>query len=290
MSRSTDAFEMSIDHLQKVGRLHLWTFTFADVLTVKQGSACWSAACRELVERCNGLCGVRVFEMHKNHGLHIHAVIAGRWPIRLVRDIFQSHGFGRIHVCRITKNPYYIGKYLSESRRHNDLKGSRLWQCFGGRESKKKFSVKCKNIEYRGFGTRSYYVAKEMFPFLTSYQALQASSVVRSAAYECDSDLTGNIDGVVMELASEWYAKMRTDRKRLQSRLSEQITAWGNRVHPERIARHRNAIERSERCDAAIEMVVSAIGQGMTYSILPENNLVNHVTIPANDSLKACAV
>jgi len=77
--------------------------------------------------------GVRVFEMHETHGLHVHAIVIGRHDVDTIRQLAQHHGWGRIHVEAI-KDPsqvVYVAKYLSKTR-DGALQGKRVWSCFGG--------------------------------------------------------------------------------------------------------------------------------------------------------------
>lgn len=141
--KSKIACEMSVDALAALGeqegrRLFLWTFTFADVLEVKEASKRWGLLQRDLV-RC-GWRGLRVYELHDQepcHGLHVHCLTLGRRGVKFVRALAQSQGFGRIHVQKISRNPKYVAKYINKCRdwvsgkRVGALKGVRLWGKIG---------------------------------------------------------------------------------------------------------------------------------------------------------------
>jgi len=144
MSRSRDALHANIDRLADKGQLYFWTFTFPTVIDVAVARRRWASLSRDLV-RCVGFSGVRVFELHDTHGLHIHAVVVGRYSLRLVRTLCLRNNFGRVHVMRITRNPFYICKYVTKSYRADNpwLKGARLW-AFIGTEAR----TRCKDIEY----------------------------------------------------------------------------------------------------------------------------------------------
>jgi hypothetical protein len=111
--------------------VYFWTSTFKDVLTVKEASKRWSAFSKEVVREL-GVYGLRVYELHDEHGLHVHWLVHRFLPVRVVRQIAQRHGFGRIHVQRCGKwVGDYLAKYLSKEVRAVCLKGKRLWAAFG---------------------------------------------------------------------------------------------------------------------------------------------------------------
>lgn len=76
-------------------------------------------------------CGLRVFEMHKEHGLHVHLLTNKRIDVNECRKLSKRSGWGRIHVKRIPKSDTpYLAKYLSKER-PEAFKGWRLWAGFG---------------------------------------------------------------------------------------------------------------------------------------------------------------
>jgi hypothetical protein len=131
--KSRLAFKFNVEKLFERSRsgVYLWTSTFEKVLTVKQASKRWSAFSKEIVREL-GVFGLRVYELHDEHGLHIHWLVDRFIPVEIVRRIAEKHGFGRIHVERCGKwVGDYLAKYLSKEVRAVCLKGKRLWAGFG---------------------------------------------------------------------------------------------------------------------------------------------------------------
>lgn len=132
-----------------VGRMpdpHMWTFTFPVKIPPRHGAALWRKLAKDLV-RMVGMWGVRVYEPHPNgHGLHVHAVVSGRYDVNLVRRYAERHGFGRIHVCKVD-SPEYVSKYLTKSRRNDQWKGVRLWASFGVKRSHEWQPSRVKDIQ-----------------------------------------------------------------------------------------------------------------------------------------------
>jgi hypothetical protein len=108
--------------------LYLWTFTFPDLLPLHIAVRMWNHMLTILRRAYPDLIGVRVFEMHRHHGLHIHMVCTRRIEVDAVRRLAHLSGFGRIHVKRIHADQvHYIAKYLGKQARHPAFrKGSRL--------------------------------------------------------------------------------------------------------------------------------------------------------------------
>ena len=77
--------------------------------------------------------GVRVLELHEEHGCHFHVLTNERFPIRKILALGERYGFGRINVKRVMdagQAVSYLCKYLSKSR-FRCLKRARLWSAFG---------------------------------------------------------------------------------------------------------------------------------------------------------------
>jgi hypothetical protein len=118
---------------QTLGRqtLFMWTFTFAEVLNVKDTRKRWNHLLTLLRQRFADLCGLRVFELHEFHGLHVHLVTNRFLDVKQARDLARRAGWGRIHVMRIPiERAGYLAKYLSKER-PPCFKGWRLWAGFG---------------------------------------------------------------------------------------------------------------------------------------------------------------
>jgi hypothetical protein len=131
--KSEMAFKFNVERLFELSPegVYFWTSTFAEVLTVKEGSKRWSAFSKELVREF-GVFGIRAYELHDEHGLHIHWLVNRRLPVAIIRPMAQRLGFGRINVKACDKGVGdYLAKYLSKEERAPCLKGKRLWACFG---------------------------------------------------------------------------------------------------------------------------------------------------------------
>ena len=128
--KSKIALKWNIDILADGGKLRLWTFTLPTLKSVKDGCKCWSELSRVLVREVD-FQGVRVFELHQNHGLHVHCVVNKFYPVTRLRVLARSCGWGRIHVTRCQGQPYYVSKYVSKGVRDGSFKGRRLWASFG---------------------------------------------------------------------------------------------------------------------------------------------------------------
>ncbi|MEO7931541.1 MAG: hypothetical protein ABIT76_00135 [Chthoniobacterales bacterium] len=109
----------------------MWTFTFAELLDIKDTRKRWNHLLTLLKVRWPKLCGLRVFEMHKSHGLHVH-LVTNQWiDVNAARVLAAQAGWGRIHVMQMpVERAAYLGKYLSKER-PPCLKRWRLWAGFG---------------------------------------------------------------------------------------------------------------------------------------------------------------
>jgi hypothetical protein len=137
MSKSKAAFEFPAKKLGKE-KLYFWTFTFAEVLDVKDTRKKWNYLLTLLRRKYPKLCGLRAFELHEEHGLHVHMVTNGWIDVNEARARAIKAGWGRIHVKRIpAEKALYMGKYLTKEDRAPCLKGWRLWAAFGPWESTK---------------------------------------------------------------------------------------------------------------------------------------------------------
>ena len=137
MSKSKTAFEFSA---KKLGTetLYFWTFTFAEVLAIKATRKKWNYLLTLLKRKYPELCGLRAFELHEEHGLHVHMVTNTRIDVVAVRILAAKAGWGRIHVKPIrAEGATYLGKYLTKEGRPPCFKGWRLWAAFGPWESTK---------------------------------------------------------------------------------------------------------------------------------------------------------
>jgi len=130
MSKSKAAFRFNAEEIS-AQPVYLWTFTFREAMDVQDARKAWRDFTRALSKKLGLLVGVRVFEMHKSHGLHVHVLTRRHLLVNEVRNVIRSQRtrkIGRIHVVRAdAKAGEYLGKYLSKSARPECLKGVRLW-------------------------------------------------------------------------------------------------------------------------------------------------------------------
>ena len=86
MTKSKAAYLFATQTLGKE-KLFMWTFTFATVLDVKATRKKWNYLLTLLKRRWPKLAGLRVFELHKNHGLHVH-LVTNRWiDVNVAREL-----------------------------------------------------------------------------------------------------------------------------------------------------------------------------------------------------------
>lgn len=134
MNKSKQAFLFSAERLGQQG-LYMWTLTFREVLAVKDTRKRWNHLLTLMKRRWPSLCGLRVFEMHEEHGLHVHLVTNRFIDVNEVRKMAVRAGWGRVHVMRISQaGASYLAKYLAKGR-PEALRGWRLWGTFGKWES-----------------------------------------------------------------------------------------------------------------------------------------------------------
>ncbi|MDX2080460.1 MAG: hypothetical protein SFU53_06715 [Terrimicrobiaceae bacterium] len=130
MNKSQAAFQFSAERLAENG-LYLWTFTFREVLDIKDTRKRWNHLLTLMKREWPELCGLRVFEMHKTHGLHVHLLTNRYIRVERARELAIKAGWGRVHVCNAKPGAAaYLAKYLSKER-EPCLKRWRLWSAFG---------------------------------------------------------------------------------------------------------------------------------------------------------------
>jgi hypothetical protein len=121
--------------LRQNRKLYFWTFTLREVHSLTEAMRSWNQFLT-LLKRKLQFRGVRVLELHEEHGCHFHVITNQRFPIRKILLMCERHGFGRIDVRRVTDAAQaisYLCKYLSK-RRERCLKRARLWSAFGNIE------------------------------------------------------------------------------------------------------------------------------------------------------------
>src|SRR5262249_58054611 len=117
--KSRAAFEFTVRKmLRQNPKLYFWTFTFREVHSLKRAMQLWNQFLTVL-KRKFGFRGVRVLELHEEHGCHFHVITNRRFQIRKILLMCKRHGFGRIDVRRVTdagRAVGYLCKYLSKRR------------------------------------------------------------------------------------------------------------------------------------------------------------------------------
>jgi hypothetical protein len=130
MSKSKQAFLFSAERLGEQG-LYMWTLTFRELLALKDTRKRWNYLLTLMKRRWLELCGLRVFEMHKEHGLHVHLITNRRIYVNEVRRLAKKAGWGRVNVKRVPpERAAYLAKYLGKAR-PEAMHGWRLWGAFG---------------------------------------------------------------------------------------------------------------------------------------------------------------
>jgi hypothetical protein len=130
MIKSKVAFLFASQTLGKQ-RLYLWTFTFKELLAVKETRKRWNHLLTLLLREWPNVQGLRVFELHQEHGLHVHLVTNRFIDVNRARELATEAGWGRIHVTLMpSEHAGYLSKYLSKQRAEC-LQHWRLWAGFG---------------------------------------------------------------------------------------------------------------------------------------------------------------
>lgn len=94
MNKTKAAFLFAARTLGKNDRLFMWTFTFKDVLNIKDTRKKWNYLLTLLLRAWPMLQGVRVFELHEEHGLHVHLVTNSFIDVNCARVLAEKGGMG----------------------------------------------------------------------------------------------------------------------------------------------------------------------------------------------------
>src|SRR5947209_5292550 len=100
MTSSKAAFLFASQTLGKQ-QLFFWTFTFKQVLAVKDTRKRWNHLLTLLLRQWPNLRGLRVYELHQEHGLHVHLLTNHFLDVNQARQLAERAGWGRIHVKRV---------------------------------------------------------------------------------------------------------------------------------------------------------------------------------------------
>lgn len=144
--KSRAAFHLTATGMFLKGKVYFWTITFCTLHSDWECSQQFSKFLNHLRKRLGGgWGGVRVAELHREHGVHFHMLLNVRIPVDIVREIGEHYGIGRIHACVADiSSAKYMAKYLSKQRSGPKTKSGRnmrRWAAFGDIER-----VKVSNI------------------------------------------------------------------------------------------------------------------------------------------------
>lgn len=136
--KSKVAFQLTASGLfGPYAKVYFWTFTFHVTQTDWVAAELFRRFLWDLRREVDkpGWGGVRVVELHKEHGVHYHALINCRLGVDLVRRVAGRHAIGRVHVEHCNQDAAgYLSKYLSKQREGPLTKtgrNARRWACFG---------------------------------------------------------------------------------------------------------------------------------------------------------------
>lgn len=147
MTRSEAAFLFSAERLfDQEPELYFWTFTWKDVMPDWYYANSWSRFVDKLSYMYGGtLRGLKVVELHKQHGIHYHCLLNKRVWVGEVRRVAERFGLGRVHVKRADRGAItYLSKYLSKQFISKNKLHARVgrWGTIGGFRS-----CKVKDVE-----------------------------------------------------------------------------------------------------------------------------------------------
>ena len=137
MTKTRAAFELTADRLFVESRfVYFWTFTFAVLHDDWEASAMFSEFLNHLRKTIGGdWGGVRVVELHREHGVHYHALVNRRLAVDIVRRVGRCHGIGHMFVEKADSGACsYLAKYLSKQKKGPKTKSGRngrRWAAFG---------------------------------------------------------------------------------------------------------------------------------------------------------------
>lgn len=138
MRRTEAAFFLSGQRLfAESESVYFWTFTFSEVMPDWYYSGTWQKFIGALCRFYGGtLRGLKVVELHKDHGIHYHALLNKRIWVGQVRRLAKQFGMGAVvHVKKADLGAVgYLQKYLSKdfcgaNRLHSAVS---RWGAIGG--------------------------------------------------------------------------------------------------------------------------------------------------------------
>lgn len=134
-TKTQDAVRWSIEELwlEGRGRVYMWTFTMPSAMPAMWFGRTWNKFIERAYKGMGKWPGIRVFEWHREHGLHCHMLTNRRLPVAMIRRYWESVGGGRLHVCRVwtQQDAMYVAKYIGKDH-GKMLAGMRQWARLGG--------------------------------------------------------------------------------------------------------------------------------------------------------------
>lgn len=164
MSKTAQAFTWTAEKLAETfPELYFWTFTFKSVpICDSMAMQDWDTFHTRLCYHMKWMRGVRVCELHRAHGIHFHAIINGRIPIRRIQSLVYGSGFtngrnryldfGRMTVDKCDNGTIgYLAKYLTKQyAADNNFGLRRRWGTIGGWNG-----TRVRDVVVEGPGTRA---------------------------------------------------------------------------------------------------------------------------------------
>jgi len=156
---------------------YFWTFTFRDVMPDDWYPQHWHRFIVHLNNLHGGhIMGVRVVELHEEHGLHYHAILNMRISIHLVNRIARKYGIGRVGVeeCNFGAAEYLV-PYLNPRDGAKITKGMRQWGTIGGFKGTKTCDIEIDSPFHRNMrllnsgGKVGFKICNEVFRFSAKY-------------------------------------------------------------------------------------------------------------------------
>lgn len=141
------AFTFTVERLFSFNEhVYFWTITFTETPWDDDWAMDMFQRFRRRVNHAEPLVkGVRVSELHKQHGIHFHMLLNRRIPIERMKRIGRPFGFGRMGVeVADPQSGTYLAKYLTKQYRiENDFGARRRWGTVGSF-----LACRCRDVEY----------------------------------------------------------------------------------------------------------------------------------------------
>lgn len=173
MTISEYAFRASAEKLFREEKIiYFWTFTLKSVYPDWYYGETWRRFIVDISNLYGGtLKGLKVIELHKDHGLHWHALLNKRIWVGEVRRIGKRYGIGWVYVVNhpATLGAIdYLSKYLTKGFKKEQpmyAKCSR-WGTVGGFQGVRVKDVVVESEFHRRMQLAQQATGKRQFPFL----------------------------------------------------------------------------------------------------------------------------